>query len=130
MLCAASLTSPDTSISTGSPSGDRQASLIKPRQKQNKHKATISMQTLNIKFMVTQSLKLRAYFHIQIKFVFQQLFFLSSPCKTSESILVFEKVLHYSHPQDTHFFFKNPFCCVLIYKIFEGHWWLFLSKAR
>ena len=88
------------------------------------------MRTLNIRFMVTQSLGLRVCFHFQIKSVFQQLFFYQvhakhlSPLRYSgKSFIIFILKIHI-------FFFKNPFCCVLIRKIFEEYWWLFLFKKR
>ena len=79
------------------------------------------LRTLNIKFVVTQSLRLRVCFHFQIKLVFQQLFFYHSSCKTFESIWYSGKSFIIFTPKIHIFFFKNPFHCVLIRKIFEEY---------
>ena len=80
----------------------------------------IPMRTLNIKFVVTQSLRLRVCFHIQMKPAFQQLFFYQVHTKhpspfwhSGKSFITFTLQVHIS--------FKNTFCCILV-RTFRRKW--------
>ena len=70
----------------------------------------IPVQTLNIKFMVKQSLRLRACFHIQAKSVFQQLLFYQVIQNIQAHFDIRESLSLFSPSRYTFLFFKKNLC--------------------